>query len=336
MKEQAQRLHKENIVIDGLNCSKIDEQYIEKMNKGGLTAIHETVQMYKVPASFFFGFKETFSVIADFYDLVQEFQDSLMLGASARDIETAKKQGKIAVVLGFQSPKAMEDDLRYVQIFQRLGVRIVQLTYNEKNFVGDGCGEKQDGGLSKFGRRLIAEFNKQHILIDLSHCGPRTTLESIEESKDPVAITHSNAIALCNRPRNKSDEAIKLLAEKGGVIGVTAFSPFVSDAKKLTIDTLIDHVDYIEKLVGADHIAFGSDFTEGRTQEDYYHFLGAQVRYNPETIEPYPWNYPKDIEGVVDLTKLTEKLLERGYSKDEVVGIIGENWLRLYRKVWGG
>ncbi len=159
-----------------------------------------------------------------------ENQDLILPVRATADILVAKAAGKTGIVLGFQNTCAVEDDLDLLAVFHELGVRVMQMAYMDANYAGQGCLERLDAGLTNFGLEMVAEMNRLGILIDLSHVGPRTTLDTIEASAKPVAFTHANPKSLCAHPRNKSDEAIKALARKGGVIGATIFPPFLPAA----------------------------------------------------------------------------------------------------------
>ena len=176
----------------------------------------------------------------------------------AADLDRAKAAGKFAVIMGIQNSdhfRKPED----VKTFYQLGQRCSQLTYNSQNFIGTGGTDRVDGGVSDFGASIIAAMNEIGMLVDVSHCGDRTTLDAIELSKQPIAITHSNCRALNNHPRLKTDEAITKLAAKGGVMGITGVRNFVRDREPTTIEHIVDHIDHVVKLVGIEHVGIGSD-----------------------------------------------------------------------------
>jgi membrane dipeptidase len=211
-------------------------------------------------------------------------------------------------------------------------VRIIQLTYNFQNHVGYGCQEKEDQGLTSFGREVVKEMNRLGLLVDLSHCGPRTTLEGIEASQTPVAITHANSLSRCPHPRNKSDETLKLLADKGGVVGAVSVPPFLSGSTKATLDNYLDMLEYLINLVGIDHVGVGPDFMEEMSLESS---AGALKGLSPETLAQYAAVQPvQGFETARSFPNLTEGLVGRGYKNDEVQKVMGGNWLRLYGQVW--
>ena len=204
----------------------------------------------------------------------------------------------------------------------------------------NGCFERRDEGLSNFGLDAVREMNQLGILIDLSHVGDRTTLEAIEASEKPVAITHANARAYHNHPRNKQDEALKLLAEKGGVIGACSFCPFLPTGFDSTVEDYINAIDDMVERIGIDHVAIGTDTTQDQPLS-FWHYISAQqgTKY-PSTFTNTSWRYeelsfqPKGMEKPDEFPNLAETLVTRGYSSQEITKILGGNWLRVFQDVW--
>ena len=211
--------------------------------------------------------------LADWFHRLREFEPSkLRLVRSVQEIRKAKQDGAVAVILGSQGAGFLGLDLSTLDFFERVGMRTMQPTYQRRNQFGSGCGEKKDDGLSSLGVEWVEAMNRLGMVISLSHVGYRTSMDVLEVSKDPVVFDHSNPKALCNHMRNITDEQIRTCAEKGGVIGLTPLRMFVSDMKKpseLGMDDYLKHVDYVVKLVGANHVGIGLDFAEGhyRTAE---------------------------------------------------------------------
>jgi membrane dipeptidase len=322
-----EEIHDEAIVIDGLQISKFDRRVFESLAVGGLTCVNATVAVLE-------DFRETITIVAEWHRMFDENSSLIMPVRSTADIRRAKEMGKVGIIFGFQNTSPIEDDLRLLSIFKELGVRVVQLTYMERNYVGDGCLERTDCGLSKFGLEVIEEMNRLGILIDLSHVGDRTTMEAIEVSKKPVAFTHANPRSLHDHPRNKTDEAIQSLAEKGGVIGANIFPPFLASGSQATVADVIDVIDYLIDLVGVDHVAIGTDFTEGQPREIFDYWLTGKSIKGPRMELDYPIVNPVGIRSAADFPNLTDALIERGYHPSQVKKIIGGNWLRLFEEVW--
>ena len=237
-------LHQEAIVIDGLIVSKWERSVFEDMRTGGITAANCTVSVWE-------DFKSTVDNIAEMKALIRANADLLMLVRSSADIEAAKRAGKTGIILGFQNAHAFEDHLGYVEAFADMGVRVVQLCYNTQNLIGTGCYER-DGGLSGYGREVIAEMNRVGIAVDLSHVGAKTSKEAILESKKPVTYSHCLPTGLKKHPRNKTDEQLRFIADHGGFIGVTMFPPFLKRGIDSTVDDYVEAIGYVIDLVGED------------------------------------------------------------------------------------
>lgn len=320
-------LHFESVVIDGLNVSVWDLDVFEGLKRGGVTAINATTAVYE-------GFRGTVRNIEQWNLKFDTYKKLIMPIRRVEDIGEAKERGRVGIIIGFQNTSPLEDDVNLLQVFRDLGVRIMQLTYNDRNYSGDGCFERTDSGLSEFGLRVVGEMNRQGILIDLSHTGYRTAMDAIEVSDDPVAFTHANPKALSENPRNKTDEQIKALAEKGGVIGATPYPIFLPAGYKSKLSDFLDVMDYLVDLVGVNHVAVGTDFTEKQPEEFFIWLHTGKSWERPFSELEYPVIYPEGIRSADEFPNITRGLVERGYTESEVKKIIGENWLRLYSQVW--
>lgn len=251
------------------------------------------------------------------------------------DILRAKQDGKVAVIMGLQNA---DHFLRAadVKIFYEIGQRCAQLTYNSQNRIGSGSTDRVDGGVSDFGVEIIKAMNEVGMLVDVSHSGDRTTLDAIALSAKPIAITHSNCRALIDHPRVKTDEAIKALAAKGGVMGITGVRNFVSKTDPTTIVNYVDHIDHVVKLVGIDHVGVGTD-------SDLYGYDDTSPEMNKMLRGAYKDSYAFrekiDIDGFdhpLKMFDLTEELLRRKYSDANILAVLGGNFQRLLTATWGG
>jgi membrane dipeptidase len=329
--DTATQLYQDAIVIDGLNVSNWQSPAVYRsLQAGGVTAINATMAVWE-------DFRGTMDNIAAMLRRFREHHDILMTVKTVQDIQHAKQQGKVGIILGWQNAAPIEGNLDRLALFHALGVRIIQMTYNERNLLGNGCYERHDDGVSHFGVDAIREMNRLGILIDLSHVGDRTTLETIELSEQPVACTHVNARSFFDHVRNKPDEALKLLTEKGGVVGSNAFPPFLPKGFDSTLADYIDALDDLVQRVGIDHVGIGTDYTQDQPKA-FFDWLfaqqGTKIRPRP-TPYPDPLLHPRGMETPDRLANVTRELLKRGYDQTDVTKILGGNWLRLLRQVWG-
>ncbi len=332
--DEARRIYDDSIVIDGLNVSNWDSPAVfRSLSSGGTTAINATVATWE-------NYQETLAHIAGWVERFEQYRDTVLQVRTVDDIMKAKREGLVGVILGFQNASPVENDLARFAIFKQLGVGIIQATYHERNLLGSGCYERRDDGLSNFGLDAVREMNKVGILIDLSHVGERTTLETIEHSAKPVAVTHGNAKSYYDVPRNKADEALKLLAERGGVAGATAITSFLRTRDASTLEDYVDAIDHMVELIGIDHVGIGTDFTQDQS-EPFWRYIGSQqgTKY-PATFTDPSVNYdevqlyPVGLETPDEMPNLATALLRRGYGAHDIGKVLGGNWLRILGEVW--
>ena len=305
----------------------------------GLTAVNVTVSGV---GSYTKDFEETLRNIAFWEEQIAAHPDALMKVTRSADVAEAKKSGRLGIIYGFQDATPLGESLERLDLFYDLGVRIILFTYNLRNLVGDGCLEPGNAGLSLFGRKLIARMNEKHVLVDLSHCGHRTTLESIEVSQQPVAITHAGCAAIADLPRNKTDEELRKLADKGGVFGVYLM-PFLRTTGQPMAEDVIQHIEHAMKICGEDHVGVGTDgvisaidatpefrktFREEIEKRQKLGISAPGERADVFTFVP-DLNSPRRFEKIAYL------LARRGHSDSQIEKIIGGNFARLFREVWG-
>ncbi len=320
------QFHREKIIIDGLNASWFfNDEVFKNLHQGGITAANTTVSAWQGPA-------ETIDLIGQMYGQLEKNAGMAMQVRSVADIQSAKSRNRVGCIFGFQDTAPIGDQLHLLRVYHELGVRIIQLTYNTENKVGYGCQASEDRGLTPFGYQVIAEMNRLGILIDLSHCGPKTTLDAIEASEKPVAITHANPSSQFPHPRNKSDDIIKALSTKSGVIGALSFPAMLTDKLPATIDDYLNVIDCLVDLVGVDSVALGPDFMEHMPKE----IEEAALQNLPPEMQELFRNMPpvEQFSSIANMPNVTRGLLERGYSEDNTAKIIGKNWIGLYDRVW--
>lgn len=338
-----EELHQRAFVIDGLSDTELTAALGERMRRGGITAANHTLVGRG---------KDIGDVIANVIRtrrLAASHSEYFRIVESAADIEEAKEAGKTGIIMGMQSPRPIEDRPEYIEALQRLGVRIIQLSRNDRTLMADGCLEPSDGGLSLFGRRAVRELNRLNVLIDVSHCGYRSTREAIEASEAPVAATHANPTKVSPNPRNKPDDVLKALAERGGVAGICVWSPLLhrNRGRQPGLEDLVYAIDYTVELIGIDHVGLGSDHewdvsaTENRPE--WRRRWANLTATSPEVVAAvnewgvdYETQYASGLSSPDEFPNVTRALLERGYGADDVLKILGGNFLRLFRQVWKG
>jgi len=338
--DRAADLHERATVVNGLVGSMSAPKTAAAgftlpgvMRAGGVTAVNLTVTLSD-------GFATTCTTIAHLLNAI-DAQAGVRLVRTVEDIGAAKDEGGAGIIVGFQNSDAFEGNLALVDVLARLGLRICQLTYQRRNLAADGSGEPADAGLSLYGRALVEALNRNGVLIDLSHTASRSTREAIELSSAPVAVTHACLRRFNDVPRNKSDDEIRALAERGGVFGMNAIARLLSPTggqEGATIGQFVDQIDYLVDLVGVDHVGLGLDISEGLTPELFMERRRGFLTDFPELKLggdfPYDHYYVFGLQSMASMRLITETLVDRGYADDDVLKILGGNFVRLFGEVW--
>jgi len=320
------------MLIDGLQCGHFTRETFEELRRGDVTCV-------TVTCGFWEGTVESLDSLARWRDLVRANEDLVTIATSAEDIEKAAASGRTALIMGYQNSNLFDGRIRFVEFFAELGVRCVQLTYNNQNELAGSCYEAEDSGLARFGREVIHEMNRVGILVDLSHVGNRSTLEAVKHSRKPVAITHANADSLFPHKRNKTDDVLHALKDNGGVIGCATYRNITGDYYCSTVKAWAEMVARTVDIAGIDHVAIGTDRSHNFTKPDYDWMrmgrwtrgvdYGAGSAARPGKVPPADW-----FKSVADLSLIPAGLAEVGFSPEEVEKIAAGNWLRLYREVF--
>jgi membrane dipeptidase len=309
---------------------------IENARSSGITAVNVTVNGGGVGHA---SFDATVRELGYWMRELAAQADVLMQVRSIADIRTAKDSSKLGLIFGFQDAVMLEGDVSRLNLFDDFGIRVIQLTYNLRNELGDGCLEPGNAGLSRFGQAVVERMNQLGMVVDLSHCGQRTTADAIAASAAPVAITHSGCNAVFQHPRNKRDDELRALAQKGGVIGIYMM-PFLNGQGPARIEHFLQHVEHAVQVCGEDHVGVGSDnsITPTVADEAYRKLLmdfaverksrGIAAPREEEVLFVEELNTPRRMETLAD------QMLARGYTEARVEKIIGGNWFRLFGAVW--
>ena len=279
-------------------------------------------------------YERTMLFLGGFNGFVAARSDAFARIDSVDDFARAKSAGKIGILLGLQNSEHFRT-IADVETFHAIGQRVSQLTYNARNMIGNGSTERRDEGLSDYGVSIVAKMNAVGMAVDVSHCGDRTSLDAFEVSKAPVLITHSNARALNpGHPRCKPDEVIRVCGKAGSVMGLTGVRNFVKGSEPTTIEDYLNHIDYVAKMIGVEHVGIGSDIDldgyDDMPAEDY-----KKLKANYK--DTYAFRDKIDIEGIDHPKRMfdvAEGLVRRRYSDADITGILGGNWARVLKQAW--
>lgn len=316
----------------------IDARTLADAHASGLTAVNITLgyTMGDMPP-----YEHTLHEIEVWDALLRDHAADLVKVRTAEDIHRAQREGRVGIIYGFQNAVAIGDDLGRVETFHRLGVRVVQLTYNQANHIGDGSMAPGNRGLTAFGREVVEALNDSRIMVDLSHSGERTCLEATEVSRQPVSINHTGCRALTDLPRNKTDEELRRVASRGGFVGIY-FMPFLDLSGHARAQHVVEHIDHAVNICGEDHVGIGTDgpVTSIDDLDAYQELLAEQVARRREAgvgaagerSDTLP--FVVDLRGVDQFYELIRLLELRGYSSDRIDKIMGRNFVAYAERVW--
>ncbi|SIN74413.1 dipeptidase [Algoriphagus halophilus] len=325
------KVYDEAIVYDGLVIARNwNEASFEALQKSGYTGFNASLDTGNLA--------NALKNLEDWQRRVKENPDRLMLATSAEDFIKAKKEKKVAVMLGFQNSSIIGDSIANLDTLYQAGTRWMQLTYNERNLIGDGCTERTNAGLSDYGIEVVERMNELGIIIDLSHCGSQTTNDGIKFSKNGASINHSMCEALHkDHPRAKTDAQIRAMADKGGVIGIICLGYMIGPnlGVNTTMETYVDHIEHAVKIGGIDHVGLASDFpiqglqASGATRENWY--VPRLTRFKSSYKVQWPPWIP-ELDTTDRYRNVASSLDKRGFSTGDIEKILGQNWLRYFRE----
>lgn len=318
---RARQLHESAVIIDGMCNSRLSGDYLDSLRKAGLTCT-------MVPVSISASFRQTVRQLCDVWNLLEKNQDKALIVTHADDVIRAKREGKIGLVLALEDTKQIEDDPDLLEVFHKLGIRRMQITYTTQNSVGCGKGDREghDSGLSAFGVQVIKRMEEVGILIDLCHPADRTLAEAFEVLTKPAIFSHTNTRAVFQYHGNLTDQQLRTAKKKGCVVCIAAGGGLASEGDR-TLDKLVDHIDHARDLIGINSIGIGLTLFEG--QDPSF----TQAIKLPERYGQWPRPLPKDV-SFARYPFITERLVQRGYPEAAIKRILGENVLDLFRKVW--
>ena len=321
------------IFIDNLQYANYSTDLFDEMAEAGLSAVHVTICYHE-------NFRQTVENIISWNRHIAAHPDRLMFGRTASDVQAAHASGRTAIFYGLQNCSPMEDDIGLIEILHQLGVRFMQLSYNNQSLLATGCYEAEDPGLTRFGRQAIAEMNRVGLVVDMSHSSERSSFEAIEVSNRPITITHANPDWWHPARRNKSDALIRALTQAGGMIGFSLYPHHLKDGSACTLNSFAEMVAEAASRYGAEHLGIGSDLCQNQPdsvvewmrngrwslERDFGEGSAANPGFPPQ---------PDWFAGIRDFPNIAVGLSAVGFSADEIAAIMGLNWLRFYDQNFG-
>jgi len=320
-------------IIDCLQYANWSEAIFRQMHEGRVAAVHVTIAYHE-------SFREMVLNLEQWNRWFEQYPELIFPGRIGADVRTAQDSGRTAIFFGFQNPSPIEDDIGLIEICHTLGIRFMQLTYNNQSLLATGCYESEDTGVTRFGRQVIKEMNRVGLVIDMSHSAERSTLEAIELSARPIAITHANPHWWQPALRNKSDDVLKALTQAGGMFGFSLYPHHLKDKSACQLESFCQMIADAAERYGAEHLGLGSDLCQdqpdsvvewmrvGRWSKeiDYGEGSASQAGFPAQ---------PSWFQDNRDFGNLSAGLAAIGFSPVEVDGIMGENWLRFYDESFG-
>ena len=314
--------------IDGLQYANWSPKIFAQMAEGSVHAVHVTIAYHE-------NFREMVLQVERWNRYFEQHPDRLMMGRTAADIDTARATGRTAVFFGFQNPSPIEDDIGLVEICHSLGARFMQLTSNNQSLLATGCYEAEDTGLTRMGRAVVAEMNRVGLVVDMSHSAERSTLDAIEHSSRPIAITHANPAFWHPARRNKSNDVLRSLGESGGMLGFSLYPHHLNNGSSCPLADFCQMVAKTAELMGPERIGIGTDLCQdqpdsivewmrvGRWTKDIDYGEGSASHAG---FPPMPDWFQDNRHFVA----LADGLRQQGFSEAEIAGIMGDNWLHFF------
>ena len=316
------------LVIDGLQYCNWSEKIFREMRAGGVDAVHVTIAYHEL-------FRETVANIEAWNRRFERHGDLIMKGHWAGDVDEARRTDRTAIFFGLQNCSPIEDDIGLVAILHDLGVRFMQLSYNNQSLLATGCYEDEDPGLTRMGRVVIKEMNRVGLVVDMSHSAERSTLDAIEISERPIAITHANPAAWHPARRNKSADVLKALSASGGMLGLSLYPHHLKGAADCSLESFCEMVARTTELVGVDNLGIGSDLCQDQTDGVVEWMRTGRWSKTVDYGEGSKDNagfpaQPDWFRDNRDFPNIARGLRNTGFSEQETAKVLGENWLRFF------
>ena len=320
-------------VIDCLQYCRWSDKIFRQLRAGGVDAVHVTIAYHET-------FREMVSNVEQWNRWFETFPELIFQGRTGADVRRARREGRTAIFFGFQNPSPIEDDIGLVEICYTLGARFMQLTYNNQSLLATGCYETEDTGLTRMGRAVVAEMNRVGLVVDMSHSAERSTLDAIEASRRPIAITHANPAFWHPARRNKSDTVLRELAASGGMLGFSLYPHHLKNGSDCGLADFCGMIARTAELMGPEHIGIGTDLCQDQPDSVVeWMRVGRwtkQIDYGEGSADKAGFPAMPDwFQDNRHFPTILSGLRDHGFAEGEIAGIIGENWLRFFDNSFG-
>ena len=322
-----------SLFIDALQYNNWSEEVFKQINEGGLSAIHVTICYHE-------DFQEMVQNVIDWNRRFESYSDTIFHGRTADDVRKAQKEGRTAIFFGFQNCSPIEDNIGLVEICHQLGVRFMQLTYNNQSLLATGCYEESDSGITRMGKQVIKEMNRVGLVVDMSHSAERSTLEAIEISERPIVITHANPAFWHPALRNKSNEVLKALGESGSMLGFSVYPHHLKDGTNCTLESFSAMIADTAEIMGVQNIGIGTDLCQNQPDSVVEWMRNGTWTKERDFGEGsassagFP-DQPSWFRDNRDFSNIALGLKDVGFSDDEVAAVMGNNWLNFFESSFG-
>ena len=323
----------QSLFIDALQYNNWSEEVFKQINEGGLSAIHVTICYHE-------DFQEMVQNVIDWNRRFESYSDMIFHGRTADDVRKAQKEGRTAIFFGFQNCSPIEDNIGLVEICHQLGVRFMQLTYNNQSLLATGCYEENDSGITRMGKQVIKEMNRVGLVVDMSHSAERSTLEAIEISERPIVITHANPAFWHPALRNKSNEVLKALGESGSMLGFSVYPHHLKDGTNCTLESFSAMIADTAEIMGVQNIGIGTDLCQNQPDSVVEWMRNGTWTKERDFGEGsagsagFP-DQPSWFRDNRDFSNIALGLKDVGFSDDEVAAVMGNNWLNFFESSFG-
>ena len=314
--------------IDNLQYANWSEKIFKQMSQGGVNAVHVTISYHE-------NFRETVLNIEQWNRWFEQHSDLIFHGRYASDVSKARDSGRTAIFFGLQNPSPIEDDIGLVEILHTLGVRFMQLTYNNQSLLATGCYETEDPGITRMGKQVIKEMNRVGLVVDMSHSADRSTIEAADLSTRPIVITHANPYDWSPGLRNKKDDVIRAVTDNGGMLGFSLYPHHLKDKSACTVESFCEMIARTADKYGVDHLGIGSDLVQDQPDSVVEWMRvgrwSKEIDYGEGTADAAGFPaMPSWFKDNRDFGNIEAGLVATGLNAEEVAGVMGLNWYRFY------